>query len=435
MRDVAPRLSIDAVVPSASDAGMIPSLDQGAGDRADATMEADMGTPRPQGDEACIALAQCLSGCEEADCSLLCRNQASDEAKMLYDAIFACGSQHACNEPGGAYNVECMNDNCLFELDSCYGPPPPGPPPPMGEGTCQELDDCLRECEADDLNCRDNCVVASSQMSFDQLVAMQECLTNTECPEGDIACLLATCEMELAGCYGSVSVPRGMAECSGYNDCLNDCPQGDDACVSACARSASPEGYNVFQSLINCVRDSDCPAQDGDCQRAACGPQFEACFGPPTPPPMGNGDCYELNRCLNECAEGDRVCTDNCVSASSQMAYDLFVAAIDCLQNADCPADDGDCRQMACGQQIEACIGPSPMPTGVLTCGEFNNCLVACMDGDRRCVDGCINQASPEGYRRFEAAIDCIEEAGCQPNDANCQQVNCGIEISACINH
>ena len=429
-RDADRRVVIDAYVPPAMDGGMGPAADAGSLDTGPAGPDA---APLPMGDPGCQALDACLDGCQDADCSLNCRNQATAESRTLYDAMFSCGTQNACHEPGGAYNTECMNEHCADELLACYGPPPPPPPPPMGQGTCDELDSCLRECVSGDLTCRDNCVAASSQMAFDQFVAAQTCTEEADCPDGDVACVLATCQGPLSACYGNVSVPRGQFDCGAYNDCLNDCMDGDDVCVSACITNTSPDGYNMYQSLISCVRASNCPNDDGDCQRAACGEQFNACFGPPPPPPMGNGDCFELNQCLNECDDDDRVCTDNCIRQTSPAAYDVFVTAINCLQNANCPPDDGDCRQMACAMEIEACVGPPVMPMGNLTCAEFNNCLVACMQGDRQCVNACVNQASPEAYRLFEAAIDCIEAAGCAAGDGACQQRACGAQINACL--
>jgi hypothetical protein len=149
---------------------------------------------------------------------------------------------------------------------------------------------------------------------------------------------------------------------------------------------------------------------------------------------MGMMTCEELNECLSNCPDGDRLCSNNCIGRSTQMAYDSFVAAVDCLNSTDCPDDDAACQQMACQAEIEACLGPPVTPVGNQTCSQLNDCLVACPDADQDCNDTCIRAASPEGFRLLNEAIQCIDDAGCMPNDAACQQANCAAQISACLN-
>jgi hypothetical protein len=323
--------------------------------------------------------------------------------------------------------------NCDGELRTCLGPPPPGLPPPMGQMTCQELEDCLVTCETGDVDCRDACVTQSSQAGFDQLVAVQECVGNHECVDGDVACVLRTCEAAFSACYGPVVLPMGEADCTLLNTCLGECAAGDRPCTDTCFRASGDDGYNDFQSLVTCVQATQCMPDDGECQRAACGPEFEACFGPPAPAPMGTMDCGALNECIQTCEPDDRVCVNNCIGRSTQAAYDALLAAYDCLGNTQCADDDAECRQMACQVEIEACLGPPVMPMGNMNCSQFNNCLVGCADNDQGCTDDCVRAASVDGYQRFNTAIDCIQDAGCMPEDVDCQQQNCADEISACL--
>ena len=76
-------------------------------------------------------------------------------------------------------------------------------------------------------------------MAFDQFVAAQTCTEEADCPDGDVACVLAARQGLLR--YGNVGVPRGqlIAVLCDSNDCMD----GDDVCVSACITNTSPDGY------------------------------------------------------------------------------------------------------------------------------------------------------------------------------------------------
>ena len=305
----------------------------------------------------------------------------------------------------------------------------------MGDLSCRELEECLVECPAGDTNCRDNCVASASPTGYEQLVALQTCVSDTACAEGDSACVVRTCQNEIRTCFGSVIVPMGTDDCRALNTCLGECVDGDQPCIDNCFIGSSDEGYNAFQDLSRCVRGSNCPPGDGDCQRDACGLEFESCFGPPAPPPMGNLDCAGLNDCVQDCAQGDQACINACIANSTQAGYDELVAIYDCFDRSMCADDDGECRQMACQMQLETCFGPAAMPMGNLTCSQFNACLSNCPENDRDCTDNCIRQSSPAAFALFNAAIRCIQEANCPPNDAQCQQATAEMKfkpVSAC---
>ncbi|MEE2756459.1 MAG: hypothetical protein VYA30_07345 [Myxococcota bacterium] len=427
-RDAGAQIILDTQSPMADvspastnqDAGLVDS------DLVDAALE--------MGDSGCRDLAQCLSECSSPDCSLACRMAAPEASSALYDAIFVCASANDCARPGGNYDQMCMTLNCADEQQACIGPPPPDPPPPMGDLTCQQLDDCLSDCELRDLDCRDTCISSSSQRGYDQLLTVQMCVESADCQASDFACVLRVCEGSLAACYGSVVRPLGEVDCAELNRCLAECPEGDSDCFDGCYRSASETGYNQFRAVVACVSESGCADGDGDCQRMACSEEFEVCFGPAAPPPMGMMTCDELNACLGNCAEGDQLCVNNCIGRSSPMAYDDFVAAVDCINESNCPPDDAECRQAACQMQIEACLGPPAMPMGNSTCAQLNDCLATCEQDERACVDSCIRASSPVGFRQLQEAIECVENAGCMPADVECQQSNCALEIQTCFN-
>ena len=430
-----PPVSRDAGAQLFLDAGLDMPLDAAAIEQ-DSSALVDVSVvdaAEEMGDPACIELSNCLAECQDPECSLGCRNAATEDATDLYDAIFVCASANDCSRPGGSYDRDCMEMHCDAVQRACLGPPPPGPPPPMGNGTCAELNACLDRCTPGDLSCRDGCVAATSQLGYDQLTTVQTCLETAGCMPGDYACLRRVCEVPLTACYGNVVRPMGTGDCAELNRCLGDCPDGDDGCTDGCYRASGDDGFNQFTALAICVGDSQCPAGDGDCQRDACADEFNTCFGPPPPPPMGNMSCEELNECITNCAEGDQLCINNCIGRSTQVAYDALVAAVDCLNQAECDPDDAACRQAACQAEIETCLGPPPMPMGNGSCLQLNECLNQCGPNDDDCPDDCVRASSPIGYQRFQSAIECIQDAGCMPNDVACQQANCAAEIQLCL--
>ena len=139
---------------------------------------------------------------------------------------------------------------------------------------------------------------------------------------------------------------------------------------------------------------------------------------------MGNLDCAGLNDCVQDCPQGDQACINACIANSTQAGYDELVAIYDCFDRSMCADDDGECRQMACQMQLETCFGPAAMPME-LTCSQFNACLSNFTENDRDCTDN-RTANEPVAFALFNAAIRCIQEANCPPNDAQCQQANCG---------
>ena len=223
--------------------------------------------------------------CSDPDCSLACRRAAPVDSTALYDAIFACGSANACNAEGGGYDPQCLAMHCAAEQEACLGPPPPPPRSPW-------VISAVVNSRIAWLNVLQGIQIAeitvwpsASPTGYEQLVALQTCVSDTACAEGDSACVVRTCQNEIRTCFGSVIVPMGTDDCRALNTCLGECVDGDQPCIDNCFIGSSDEGYNAFQDLSRCVRGSNCPPGDGDCQRDACGPEFESCFGPPAPHP------------------------------------------------------------------------------------------------------------------------------------------------------
>ena len=416
---------MQAPSPPPADGGMTPMMQDDQGGPA---MVVDAAAPRPMGDPACAQLADCLTACNSGPCAQMCRETAPVESSARYDAIFACGRDQGCAQPGGGFDDDCMEARCEAETTACYGPPAGPPPAGMGVLTCDEVATCLTECPAADIPCRDDCYRAASPEGHAAYTAALACVD--ECPAGDYTCRFTQCRSQLTACYGpQPPAPMGAGSCRDLNSCLSLCADGDQACSSACYGQSSPAGFNGFFTLGACMDASNCPANDTACIQRACEAEWAACFGAV---PMGAANCAEFNECVSAC-EGDEACFDDCVDMASVEGYAAWVTAIQCIQDAGCANGDQACVNANCMAEVEACLGPSVMPAGNATCMEFNNCLAMC-NQDRMCTDVCIGQASPEGYRRLLAVFDCFTANMCAGDDPNCQRL-CMNEITACQTH
>ncbi len=80
---------------------------------------------------------------------------------------------------------------------------------------------------------------------------------------GCVACAEAfACKDELNQCNMS-------PQCRVYGQCIEQCAQGDDACISDCA-FMSPDGSSFYNKLLTCVICDHCPVRC-DAASAGCG--------------------------------------------------------------------------------------------------------------------------------------------------------------------
>lgn len=437
VRDVQPMLGrLDASVPlpdAALDAGQTGDdrgLTADGGPMPDAAP--DMADERV-GDPDCAALAACLMACDDADCSRACRDRAPAESGDRYNAIFDCARESGCTEPGGTLNADCMAANCADEELACYGDGDlPPPPPPTGDLDCAEVRMCVAGCGAGDAICTDACEEAATPEGAADYAALERCRLTSGCPPADVLCFEDACADAIDTCEGRPQNPDGDPDCDALAACINDC-EGDQACADACGAAAPPAAIELYNAAIACLQEAadQCPPDDQECAQDICQREIQACVGQPVAP-MGAGTCDEFDECLGMC-DGEQACVDACIAATSEQGYAQYVELVDCF-NMSCPAGSGaSCGVVNCEPEFEACLGPVPVPRGAQTCGQFNECLGFCVEGDQVCVDRCIELASPAAYDALVAATNCIADSGCAANDAACQNLNCGNEINACL--
>lgn len=402
----------------------------GAGGEGGVGGEGGMGgMPGPMGNADCRTLDACLRACDNADCSRMCREMAPDEGADLYDAIFLCARESGCTEPGGTLNEPCMEANCSAERLACFGPP--APPEPLD---CAGLNACLGTCADGDAECTDSCNGAATDAARQRFQGLVQCFENAACAPEDAACRNGACADFLEGCFGEAVVPIGDDDCNTLAGCINGCPDGDGVCTNGCFAASSPEAFNTYQAALDCLRaaEAQCPAGDQECTQMICADEIAACIPPIGP--MGDLTCEEFDDCLRECPDNDQPCVNACVTATSQVGYDQYVAFVDCI-NMQCPEGSApSCVLVSCEPIIEACLGPVAVPRGVGGCSSFNDCLGTCGPDDQACTDRCIESTSARGYDLLLTAINCVQDSGCAPDDGACQQLNCGAQIQACFN-
>lgn len=384
----------------------------------------------PPGDPDCAALAACLQGCGNAECSVACRNRTPPESSARYDAIFTCAREQGCTEPGAPPNRACMEARCAEVEFACYGD---GGPPAPTTGDCAELRACSEACPAADDACRADCESEATPDAVTDYAAVRRCRLTSGCPPADIACFEDACADELDTCEGGAQNPAGDPDCNALVACVNDCD--DQACADACVAAAPPAARATYQAAVACLNAAadQCPPDDTDCQNDLCQREIVACVGEGVAP-GGDGTCAEFDDCLGLCPQNDQACVNRCIQATSAAGYQSYIDLVDCV-NMSCPQGSRpSCGVLACEPAYEACLGPVAAPRGNLSCLDFNDCLGFCADGDRACVDRCIESASADGYDLLLIAVNCIEDAGCAAGDAQCQSINCGNEIDACFN-
>ncbi|MEE2756457.1 MAG: hypothetical protein VYA30_07335 [Myxococcota bacterium] len=274
-------------------------------------------------------------------------------------------------ETDGAMDVDAGLTDAATAFDS--GPPDaagpgmvdaPAPPNCVDNGqNCGEVCRWVAECAF-----AGGCVTDEANRPALITSCLRTC--NDTPPYADIMCGFNSCvpTLDLANNDGGFAAlcegaqppemnEQGVAECIALNQCLGDC-MGDQACLNACYANATPEANQRFEAVISCLRENQCITPAGQLDQACldqnCRLESERCLGPQVRP-IGQGTCNELLVCLNACQDDDRACANVCVQLSSPASFDLYRAAVDCVQE-NCIGNDPQCQQQNCGAEINACV-------------------------------------------------------------------------------
>jgi len=247
------------------------------------------------------------------------------------------------------------------------------------------------------------------------------CTPDRPCPAGAECGYSGFC-VDLGG--------RGGAEsCGQLYECFSNCT--DDACFVSCIGASTPAGIERYEGWVTCVQENECVDDNGylvaECVTGPCEDAYIGCFGALPPGPMGGASCGELLQCLNQCDPAVPECGTECVVDSTPEAVDLLVAAVDCLDAAECMPGDGACQDEACGAEIRACVDDG-LGYGSLTCDAIMECVFSCTDVE--CGQRCIVNGDEEALSLWRDFAACAGTARCNSR-SSCFAV-CPQQTQAC---
>jgi hypothetical protein len=206
-------------------------------------------------------------------------------ARSCQEQIDACAA-----DPGCASYLECLN--------AC-------PTGPVGnvdqdcEAACPVADNSTTEgLKADLTLCRQDGPGSECGPCGVSSILEQQCSMSTETN----AC--AICEDE--SCCETYIACRDDATCWALKDCLQACPQTDDACWDQCMADYG-DGMDLFGERMTCIF-AQCGIECGSgecnaCVTAACPNSSLQCYQ--------RADCWLLEGCVGDCG-GDTTCIQGC---------------------------------------------------------------------------------------------------------------------------
>jgi len=229
------------------------------------------------------------------------------------------------------------------------------------------------------------------------------------------------CDLETGLCG-----KEDICQCPDIFECLNGCPEGDQACYGTCINSCPVDEQMKFQNLVTCLDQSgywDCPENDDECLNAAfdqCYDLYADCFA------IGDAACVDMYLCLISCPEvpeGEpNECSSDCFGSGTKEAWGLWDEFIGCLDENgyfDCPDGDDACVEAAwesCSVEFQACAH------GDTSCKGVFDCLETCAPTDQICGLSCYVHGSIAGQTAFDGVVDCISEQCGEQGTAECEQ-------------
>lgn len=306
-------------------------------------------------------------------------------------------------------------------------PPMAGTTPAPGGACDPAFLECYGACE--DQNCLQGCFTNAPGETQTLFNAFQSCVQNSGCQTN--GCVFQTCGNEYEACFGPL--PMGSSNCNGIFECLNACPENDEACPSACIEDGTIDAQLQFSAIQQCFIDSIesgmCAETDSDCYVAACESVILECEGieggggggEPAP---GSLSCGGAILCAQSCPANDMACQTACLNglAPDQVA---ILESLDMCAGTNCAeSTEMDCVEMNCAAELEACF-----PAGDKSCGEVLTCIEGCTDNF--CVNECQLSATEEAQGELSTLAMCLNANMCV-GDLQCEA--CSTEYDACAN-
>jgi len=339
---------------------------------------------------------------------------------------------------------ECGDDGCGGSCGACA----PGIEC-LPDGTCKE---CVPACDGKDCgpdSCGGECGQCADGTTCDvnqKCVAAEDPCAGRVCGVGtDGETLCGTCPCAACAADEVVCSTDGLCEpdeatigCGGNGcpdiwECINNCPEGDQACINGCINNAPIEGQIAFNDMVSCYSDNIwpcwdlCPEQPEDYND--CPPEAVECFDKGVPVCSevtaacfhGDYSCLDMWLCFIGCPETDQECGQTCLGCGdleAQGLWDTFITCLDDNGYFDCADGDSACFEAAwlkCEDSLQACA------SGDKTCKEVMDCIPNCGPMDQACAQECLYTGSPEGQDAYFALVDCIVEQCGEQANAECE--------------
>ncbi len=387
-----------------------------------------------------------------SDCKGTCGNGTCDQGETAQTCPADCGNNNggpkcgngACEQGETPQNCpsDCQND---VTIDN-NNPPDTNPGAVCGNGKCEQGEthqNCPSDCQQQSVcgngaceqgetpqNCPSDCQGDVTNDNGNDTTGGPVC-GNGKCEDGETA----------ANCPADCSAQK--MDCKGYAKCWGDCNSnhsGDASCVTNCQNQSTTQAVQNFSDFQGCLSQNCKNASTNDelnkCLEAHCLDQYFKCFSG-----TKYQKCTDLVNCLNNCPKDDpstpkvneqQQCLGNCWSDSTYDTEWDLQHLIDCA-NGLCKNECQDPKSDACNQCFnnaffdQQCIQYTKkcFPNGNNTCGQTLDCLGTCQQGDKQCVQNCLNKGTLEAQKQFSDWQQCaVNACKSQCADTSSQQCN-----------
>jgi hypothetical protein len=253
------------------------------------------------GEAYCEDFLTCLYSCTDLECANGCHELGCAEAQDVSAAVLQCVDQNCateCVDPSASGCRACIIGNCGATLGACYQSVCPDS---CGDGICDDTigednSTCPEDCPLcgngvceegeNGTDCPDDCATECGDGYCGQTEDCDSC--PTDCGACPPTCGNGTCDPVIGESCATCPADCvcGDQTCSQILDCLNNCPQNDQACIEACFETGCYEAQLQAQAVYSCML-TNCAAECGtdpegmaclNCLGNNCSTEVQACY-------------------------------------------------------------------------------------------------------------------------------------------------------------
>ena len=200
-------------------------------------------------------------------------------------------------------------------------------------------------------------------------------------------------------------------------ECIND--------YSTCTSEVSDQGFNTFNTLLQCVRDNCSNTSDmSSCIQNNCMSEYQ--------------NCYYDQGCnsILQCQQSYGTCSESCQSQGSidgKIEYESMQNCFSstCENRLPDNLQFKECIYTYCVTEINTCFEyPAP---GNDSCDDLINCTKNCSVEDEECNRNCYSNGTQQARLNSELLIECSVQNCNGLSDVNCLDQNCGTFVERCF--